>query len=79
MKNVLLKNNLKNGEKALKTEERILSKEEQAQKQIEKEIEDINKIKEIEQGIEDERQSSEYFSKLTLQDFLLAFFTLTCI
>jgi hypothetical protein len=37
----------------------------------------INKIKDIEQGIEDERTSEEYFIKLQLQDLALAIFSVT--
>lgn len=41
---------------------------------VDKLIEYIDKIKEKEEGIEDERQSNEYFSKLLLQDACLSIF-----
>lgn len=46
---------------------------------IEKEMEFLHRIKEKEQGIEDERKTNENFSKLFLQEFLLAIYIVICI
>lgn len=46
--------------------------------EIDKELEFIHRIKEVEEGIEDERKSNEYFSKLDLQDITLSLLSIIC-
>lgn len=45
---------------------------------INNELETINKIKEEEQGLEDERKTNEYFLKVQTQDLALSVFSLIC-
>lgn len=47
-------------------------------KVVDREMDYIHKIKDKEQGIEDERKSGELFLKLSLQDLNLAIFTFIC-